>query len=128
LGAGGYLYVCIRGDGTKRTKTVHGLVAETFLGSRPITKQVNHKDCDKQNNCVSNLEYITAKENTRHADANGRRRLKGEGHPLSKLNDHKVRQIRTLSADWSQTALANKFGVSRKLIHNILNHKTWKHA
>lgn len=52
--------------------TVHRLVAKTFIGIDSETdKQVNHKDGNKSNNCVWNLEWCTASENMRHAYASG---------------------------------------------------------
>ncbi|CAE7947076.1 unnamed protein product [Symbiodinium sp. KB8] len=49
---------------------VHRLVAGTFLGEPPSPgMQVNHKDSDRGNNHVDNLEYVTAAQNTQHAHA-----------------------------------------------------------
>lgn len=72
----GYKNVCIiYDDGIKRTKQVHRLVMETF---HPINNmeqfQVNHKDCDKENNYDWNLEWMTCKENISHAIQNGLRK------------------------------------------------------
>ena len=51
---------------------VHSLVALAFIGPRPEGMEVNHKDCDKQNNALNNLEYVTHGENQRHAAQMGR--------------------------------------------------------
>lgn len=55
-------------DGRVRKKaTVHRIIAKTFLPN-PLNKpQVNHKDGNKQNNSIENLEWATASENTWHA-------------------------------------------------------------
>ena len=55
----GYLYVEI---GRKKYK-LHRLVAEYFIPNPNNFPQVNHIDCDKTNNCVSNLEWCTNKDN-----------------------------------------------------------------
>lgn len=59
---GGYFTVNLfRGDGTRTTKRIHVLVAENFIGNIPAGWHVHHKDGNKQNNNVSNLEIIHPK-------------------------------------------------------------------
>eukprot|EP00435_Cladocopium_sp_Y103_P012800 s2929_g3.t1 len=59
-----------------RTQLVHRLVAAAFLGPPPTLQHVhvNHKDHDKGNNAVENLEYTTASENVHHSYTNSARR------------------------------------------------------
>lgn len=63
----GYRTVMLYNDGKKYTKKIHRLVAQYFLEPDPERDQVNHKDGNKTNNHVSNLEWCTRSENTRHA-------------------------------------------------------------
>lgn len=68
----GYKQVNLCKNGKQKTFTVHKLVAMAFLGERPKENNgraydVNHKDGDKTNNALSNLEYITKKENIIHS-------------------------------------------------------------
>ena len=66
----GYLWIELYHptDKSKRIrKAIHSIVAQAYLGDRPLGFHVNHKDGVKENNSVSNLEYVTPKENIRHA-------------------------------------------------------------
>lgn len=63
----GYRYVKLYADGKCRNKQVHRLVAETFIPNINNKPVVNHKDCNRLNNNVSNLEWCTVKENVNHS-------------------------------------------------------------
>ena len=67
----GYKLVNLLKNGKSTSFYVHRLVAKHFLDT-PEKEQVNHKDCDKTNNKVDNLEWATNEENRLHALANGR--------------------------------------------------------
>lgn len=57
-------------DGDKRNYYIHRAVAETFI-SNPLNKEeVNHKNLNKSDNRIDNLEWVTRKENARHARRN----------------------------------------------------------
>lgn len=64
-----YLHVSL--NSRKKVYLIHRLVAEAFIPNPENKPQVNHKDCDKHNNCVSNLEWVTRSENMLHAYKNG---------------------------------------------------------
>lgn len=68
--ARGYFKVCLCKDGTHKQLLVHRLVAETFLPNPQNLPQINHKDENKKNNCVENLEWCSAKYNINYGNHN----------------------------------------------------------
>ncbi len=70
----GYYYVYLYDLKIKRQKgcRVNRLVAETFIENPLNLPQVNHKDSNRKNNYYENLEWVTSKENVRHAMEKGR--------------------------------------------------------
>lgn len=67
----GYLRVDISINGKRKVVFPHRIVAETFIPNPDNLPEVNHKDGDKTNDYVENLEWVTAKENTTHAVKTG---------------------------------------------------------
>lgn len=66
-----YLTVVLSAKNKRKTITVHRLIAQTFIPNPQNLPQVNHIDGDKNNNCVNNLEWCSAKENIQHSWKNG---------------------------------------------------------
>ena len=62
-----YYTVSLSYNQFKKTYAVHRLVAETFLLRKPWETEVNHKDGNKHNNRVENLEWVTQQDNINHA-------------------------------------------------------------
>lgn len=62
----GYQVVSLRKDGKRNNKYVHRLVAEAFIPNPENKKEVNHKDLNKRNNCLENLEWVSQIENKLH--------------------------------------------------------------
>lgn len=63
----GYLTIVFKVKQVAHNRLVHRLVAEAFIENPEVKPEVNHKDGDKSNNSVSNLEWCTSSENKRHA-------------------------------------------------------------
>lgn len=67
----GYMSVHIYKNCKQETKYAHRLVAETFLPNEHSLLFVNHKDGNRSNNCVENLEWVTRSQNAQHARSSG---------------------------------------------------------
>ena len=63
----GYLQVKLHKDGNKKQPLVHVLVATAFLGNADNLPEVNHKDENKYNNCIENLEYCSRQYNMEYS-------------------------------------------------------------
>lgn len=66
-GQGNYLGVCLSIKGNQKYKLVHRLVAEKYIPNPENLPEVNHKDKDKTNNHVDNLEWCSRSENNTHS-------------------------------------------------------------
>lgn len=71
----GYLCVKLSLQNIKPSKYIHRLVAEAFIPNDRKLPQVNHKDENKSNNCVRNLEWCTAKYNSNYGTIQERRKM-----------------------------------------------------
>ena len=69
---GGYLLVTLCKDGRHKTITVHRLVATAFISNPSNLETINHKDEDKTNNTISNLEWMSKKDNINYGTRNKR--------------------------------------------------------
>ena len=67
----GYLIIRLSKNGKQTKHRVSRIVAQTFIYNKENKNQVNHIDGNKKNNCVSNLEWSTSRENIEHAYNSG---------------------------------------------------------
>lgn len=112
---------------TRRQKQVHRLVAEAFIPNPMNLPIVNHLDGDKHNNCVSNLEWCTNRQNVLHA-------IKfGLSHPFSSVANRTgpkgkpivmcTKQGIFVSSFLSATEAAKILGISRDSIYKATNNR-----
>ena len=84
LNNNGYLQFALNKNGIRKMKYVHIIVAETFLPNPLFLETVNHKDGNKLNNKVSNLEWSSQSDNNLHAyEQLDRKTVKIGGRPKS---------------------------------------------
>ncbi len=120
--AQGYCYIECYENKTKSRFSVHRLVAFAFIPNPENKPEVNHIDGDKSNNKVSNLEWVTAKENMRHAIITG---LRDTGNALT---DEQVHAICKQLCDGVRVIdIARMYGVDRAIISCIKNKKTYEY-
>lgn len=120
-----YQIVNLCAHGKSRVHLIHRLIAATFLGNCPPDREVNHRNGDRLDNRLANLEYVTRRENFDHAMRTGLT-MRGGANPLAKLTEEDVAVIRA-SGDTHKT-LAKRFGVTNSAIHCAQSGKTWGHV
>lgn len=110
---------------------VHRAVASAFIGEIPAGKGVNHKDGNKANNSVDNLEIVSYSENTKHGIDNGLIKppsFLGSKHGMAKTNEETVLEIRLLySQGKTPTELSAMYKKPFSTICKICYRNTWKH-
>jgi len=125
----GYLAVGLMKDGKQVPVSVHRLVAKAFIPNPENKPQVNHKDGNKENNHVNNLEWVTNQENIRHSYDTGLRvgtNHKGERNNMAKLTLEQVQMIK--NSQKSVIELAEEFNVSRSCVYKIRKGTRWAGA
>jgi hypothetical protein len=126
--ANGYRYAYLMGlDGSKRNHRVHRLIAMSHLANPKSLPYVNHKDGNKVNNNIDNLEWCTAEENCQHALENGLV-PSGEKHHYAKLTSEEVEAIRRIGDILPSRRVAKMFGISKTNVLDILNGNIWAYA
>lgn len=94
-----------------KTFRIHRLVAEAFLSNPKRKKFVNHKDGNKENNVVTNLEWVTKREDSLHAYSTGLRKA-GNFHWSTKILDEEIPIIlHRISRGDLQKDIARDYGV-----------------
>jgi hypothetical protein len=125
----GYVCVCLSRDNKNNRTFVHRLVAMAFIPNPENKPQVNHKDLNKANNRVDNLEWNTALENNKHAQLNKANSF-GESHYRAKLTEEIVKEIRYIyrSQLYSFADLAAIYGVSAHTMRSLIIGKIWRNV
>lgn len=126
----GYSRVVLTKHSKHKGYLVHRLVALTFLPKIDGKTFVNHKDCNKTNNNIDNLEWCSSIENTSHAMKNGLMNwntpAKGEKSGRSKLLLNQVLEIKSLLKRFSDVQISKKYNVTPAAIYYIRIGKNWK--
>lgn len=126
----GYLKLNIWQHGRRKGVFLHRIVAQTFIPNPDNLPQVNHKDGNKENNQVSNLEWCDDSHNLAHAHASGLRTSSGNANGNSKLKDYMVKAIReSYKMGVPTKTMAKIYGVHQTTIQRAISGKRfWKHV
>lgn len=112
-------YVLCKPGIPKRCYSAHRLVALAFLENPEGKPHVNHKDGNKKNPALTNLEWATVRENVLHAIDTGLRPL-GERHWKCVVPDSRVKDIRELkSLGYKPTAIARALELPQSAVNHI---------
>lgn len=112
----GYLRVAFRKDSKLVNKPVHRLVAQTFIPNPDNLPQVNHKDCNPQNNSVSNLEWCTPEYNIEYREKYGKSSAEVLGCPVYAVNLDTLE----ISKFKSQREAGRALGIVNQSINSVL--------
>lgn len=112
-----------KGDRRPTIHSIHRLVALAYIPNPDNLPEVNHRDGNKRNNDVSNLEWNTRQENAEHSVRTGLQKFKNR-----RFTDEQVRFIREHDGIVSRRELSERFGVSEKAIQSIQKKYTYKYV
>lgn len=129
VGKDGYLRTQIAG----KTRTVHRIIANAYIPKEEGKDFINHKDGNKQNNCVDNLEWVTRSENLQHAyDNNLKQRPVGVRNGRCKLSVDDVLFIRKNyipgDKEFGALALSKRYNVAPQTISAVISGQNWNHV
>lgn len=117
----GYLTVHLKSG----LKAIHRLVAILFIPNPLNLPQVNHKDGNKKNNKVDNLEWCDNSYNQKHAWALGLISNTGMKSPRRILDENQVKEI--FFSQLPHKAIAEKYGIEKSGVNKIKTGRNWGH-
>lgn len=114
----GYLRVTLHKDKKQYNRTVHRLVLSAFIVNKTNKPEVNHINGIKDDNRLSNLEWCTASENSKHAHSLGLRPLTEKQSKARRLNMLKINKNKTEKQRKYNREMVSKAN-SKRVINNI---------
>jgi hypothetical protein len=122
----GYPTVTVMVNGLQKNMVVHRLIAKAFIPNPNNLEQVNHKDGNKLNNSVNNLEWVSKSDNVKHAFRIGLQKTYSHNSRSTNLTWNQVNVIReAFEKGYSQKSIAAYFNMTGSNINHIVHNKTW---
>ena len=137
IASNGYLTVSLSKNGIGTTYLIHRMIGDAFILNTKNKAEINHKDGNKLNNSISNLEWVSSSENSIHAHKSGliiftseRRHnhsisKKGIKNPASKLTEKDIIDIKSLLETKKQKEISAIYNINQSVVSRIKNNKTW---
>jgi hypothetical protein len=124
----GYWAIMLCKDAEQKMTLVARLVATAFIPNPDGKAEVNHKDGNKNDNSVSNLEWMTHQENSLHRNAVLGKNV-GEAVHNSTMTNTQVIEIRKMRAETNLScrAIGERFGVNGHAVYAAVMRRSWKH-
>lgn len=122
----GYNAVTLAKTGRVYQRFVHRLVAITYLPNPKNLPQINHKDGNKMNNALGNLEWCTAQENIQHAATVLGMEFGARNRKLAAQDVKKIRQL--IHQGVGDIAISNRYNVSDTCIYNLRTGLSYKNV
>ena len=124
----GYLITMFRVNGKNLTKSQHRIVAECFIPNPHNLSDVDHVDGVRNNNCVSNLRWVTHGENIKHSYNSERRSAKGENNARALITEDDVTKICEELQKGTRVCKIRDMGYAYHIVSSIKIRKNWKHV
>lgn len=125
----GYLVITLYSENPRYYQVgIHRLLAIAFIPNPHDKKEVNHKDGNKQNNNLDNLEWVTSRENNIHALKTGLRRINhGEKHNWCKTTTEELARLvkENIKLGLTNRQIANKLNIPHYNVYDIRVGKSW---
>jgi hypothetical protein len=112
-------------NGVVKTIPIHRLVMLAFVGESSL--DINHKNGNKADNTLDNLEYVSHTRNMQHAFETGLINNTGQNNGRSKLSDMQIKELLLLKGTMKQREAAKLFNISTNHVCNIWSAKRHKH-
>lgn len=106
---------------------VHRLMLLAFVGDCPVGMEACHNNGNASDNRIDNLRWDTKANNALDLRTHGKK--KGVNHPLAKLNDDIVREIRRrIAGGETQQSVADALGIQRRNVGRVADRTRWGHV
>lgn len=122
----GYKRICLYKKSVGNNFSIHRLIALHYIDNPKKFPIIHHKDGNKLNNHISNLEWCTYSTNEKHSFKLGLKSFIGSKNNFTKLTEKDIIKIRKL--DMKQKDIAKMYNVSNGCICAIINRYNWKHV